>query len=147
MLNTSFILHDLWIKKICFLSYLQAPMQYNWESPAGQIASIKKRKKIKYFLTFLQSCPRGTNCLYLYEGRVRVNGHERKEIATHSSCVASVDSVGWAGRLWQLLGAMVPTPGVCVYGQSLGTLTLMQQQQQNEGDIASDPAHYPSLWW
>lgn len=49
MLNTSFILHDLWIEKICFLSYVQAPMQYNWESPAGQIASIKKGKNKNIF--------------------------------------------------------------------------------------------------
>lgn len=26
-----------------------------------------------------------------------------------------------------------------------GRFYIMQQQQQNEGDIASDPAHYPSL--
>lgn len=66
MLNTSFILHDLWIKKICFLSYLQAPMQYNWESPAGQIASIKKKEKNKIFSNLFTELPAQEQIAYIF---------------------------------------------------------------------------------
>lgn len=47
MLHAKYIVYLTWSlnKKDLLLSYLQAPMQYNWESPAGQIASIKKGKK------------------------------------------------------------------------------------------------------
>lgn len=56
--------------------------------------------------------------------------------------------------MWQLLAAPISIPGVYDYGQVLGgwggggfgDAYIMQQQQQNEGDIASDPAHYPFLW-
>lgn len=53
-------------------------------------------------------------------------------------------------KVWQLLVAPISIPGVYVYGQkywgSFRDVYIMQQQQQNEGDIASDPAHYPFLW-
>lgn len=79
-------------------------MQYNWESPAGQIASIKKRKgeknKVKYFLTFLQSCPRTGQIAYIFMRVERgSNRHERISYTTVQ---------GWRGRrgsyrlLWYL---------------------------------------------
>lgn len=42
------------------------------------------------------------------------------------------------------MAAPISTPGV-YEGGSFGDVYIMkqQQQQQNEGDIASDPAHYP----
>lgn len=86
MLHAKYIVYLTWSlnkKRFTFASYLQAPMQYNWESPAGQIASIKKGK-IKYFLTFLQSCPDWTNCLYFYEGRGR-RGSNTNRIARNNN--------------------------------------------------------------
>lgn len=50
------------------------------------------------------------------------------------------------------MAAPISIPGVYDYGQkywggvSFWDVYIMQQQQQNEGDIASDPAHYPFLW-
>lgn len=55
----------------------------------------------------------------------------------------------------QLLATPMSIPGVYDYGQKywevggrFWDVYIMQQQQQqhNEGDIASDPAHYPFLW-
>lgn len=61
----------------------------------------------------------------------------------------------------QLLAAPLSIPAVYDDGQTevLGRVRrgtggggvwdvyiMQQQQQQNEGDIASDPAHYPFLW-
>lgn len=80
---------------------------------------------------------------------MRVNRHKQKSKPTvyvYSSLTLSNEEEGVVAtgsydiytrclRLWTE-----------VLGGSFRDVYIMQQQQQNEGDIASDPAHYPSLW-
>lgn len=79
---------------------------------------------------------------------MRVNRHKQKSKPTvyvYSSLTLSneVEGVVASGRY------DIYTRCLCLWTEVLGDFRdtyIMQQQQQNEGDIASDPAHYPSLW-
>lgn len=60
-------------------------------------------------------------------------------------CQNETESVVAAGS-YDIYTRCLRLYGQKYWGGSLRDVYIMQQQQQNEGDIASDPAHYPSLW-
>lgn len=80
---------------------------------------------------------------------MRVNRHEQKSKPTvyvYSSLTLSNEEEGVAATGSSDIYTMCLHLWTGVLGEGFGDVYIMQQQQQNEGDIASDPAHYPFLW-